>query len=200
MKNVILYSLIVLCFSLAANAQQIARHCPGSSSTATVAISRSGAIIASPCTGQPVAISGTTVINGTTIPANRTLLTTNSVTSPVTSGTYTPTLTGSVNISGTPTIDGNSRYLRVGNVCFVAGGFAAAATTLNTTSTLFISLPVPMATPLFATNASGAAMNADLGPAYIDAVSNSGGLAQVTFKNSAAGARTFRYSFAYDCQ
>lgn len=59
---------------------------------------------------------------------------------PVTSGTYTPTLTNSANLSASTSFV--FQYMRVGNVVTVSGKVEIDPTTTSTLTTLGISLPI----------------------------------------------------------
>lgn len=64
----------------------------------------------------------------------------------ISSGTYTPTLVGIQNITGTPTVSSACSWMRVGNVVTVAGRLTANSTT--TVGTSIVKIPLPIASNL----------------------------------------------------
>tara|TARA_Y100000310_G_C20701853_1_gene830735 strand:+ start:6980 stop:7555 length:576 start_codon:yes stop_codon:yes gene_type:complete len=62
-------------------------------------------------------------------------------TTPVTSGTYTPTYTGVTNVD-TIVADGDAYFMRIGSIVHVAGRMTLNSTSSGTTTELNISLPI----------------------------------------------------------
>ena len=116
-------------------------------------------------------------------------------TATVLSGTYTPTLFNTANISSSTPLQ--CQYMRVGSVVTVSGGVAVTPTLLATLTTLGISLPIA-STISAAQNLGGAANSASVASAsaaVFGDTANSRGTMQMV--SVGTGSETFYFSFTY---
>ena len=152
----------------------------------------------------PAAVVDDGTINGTTIglttpaAAKFTSLTTTTLAitqGAVISGTYTPTLTNSANLTSSTALQ--CQYMRVGSVVTVSGGVTLTPTILATLTTLGISLPIA-STISAAQQLGGAADSAAVASAsaaiFGDNVNNRATLQMVSV---GTGSETFYFSFTY---
>ncbi len=111
------------------------------------------------------------------------------------SGTYTPTLTNTANISSSAALQ--CQYMRVGNVVTVSGGVTLTPTLLATLTTLGVSLPIS-STLSAAQNLGGAANSASVASAsaavFGDTVNNRATMQMISVGNAS---ETFYFSFTY---
>lgn len=113
----------------------------------------------------------------------------------ITSGTYTPTLTNSANITSSTAL--LCQYMRVGSVVTVSGGVTLTPTLLATLTTLGVSLPVA-SNLANAENLGGAANSASVASAsaavFCDAANDRATMQMISV---GTGAETFYFSFTY---
>ena len=113
----------------------------------------------------------------------------------VISGTYTPTLTNTANLTSSTALQ--CQYMRVGSVVTVSGGVTLTPTILATLTTLGISLPIA-STISAAQQLGGAADSAAVASAsaamFGDNVNNRATLQMVSV---GTGSETFYFSFTY---
>jgi hypothetical protein len=114
-------------------------------------------------------------------------------------GTWTSTVSGQTNITGTPTLS-NARYTKIGNLVSLEGTFTATVTSSNLVTFWLFTIPF-----LSASNASGACGSAKQENLYVvGAVSDSSGSsnnqAYISFSASAqlpSGSSAFSFSYTY---
>lgn len=116
----------------------------------------------------------------------------------LTSGTYTPGLTNSANISSSSALQ--CQYMRIGSVVTVSGGVMLTPTLLATLTTLGIALPI--ASTLSATNnlggtAASSSVASNVGPVFADTSNNRATLQLISV---GTGSETFSFSFTYVVQ
>lgn len=108
------------------------------------------------------------------------------------SGSYTPTVTGPVNIAASTSFD--AQWLRVGNVVTVSGRLSATATAIGAAR---LTITLPVASNLAATEqCAGTAAGADsvAGAVFADAA---GDRAFLQYNAPDTAARNFWFSFTY---
>jgi hypothetical protein len=118
-------------------------------------------------------------------------------------GTYTPTVSGAVNITGSPTVRSHN-YMRTGSMVFVTGSLTATITTTSTDTSFNLSLPVPTANfasaydghgTLVITNSANNAKDAGVIFMNSGAQTASFSVENVTVGTGVSG--TINYSFSY---
>ncbi len=136
-----------------------------------------------------IVATGTTTLGGLTCTTLSTSL------GAITSGTYTPTLTNTANITSSTALQ--CQYMRVGNVVTVSGGVTLTPTLLATLTTLGMSLPIS-STLSAAQNLGGAADSAAVASAsaamFADTVNNRATMQMISVGNAS---ETFYLSFTY---
>lgn len=111
------------------------------------------------------------------------------------SGTYTPTLTGVTNVASTTALE--CQYLRVGSVVTVSGAVTVTPTAAaGTTTDVGISLPISsnFATAHQCGGFAGENLNAQYGPINGDTTNDR---AVLSFKAQVTSARSFYFTFTY---
>ena len=141
--------------------------------------------------GTRLVSAGTGLSGGGDLTADRTI----SLTVPTASGTYTPTLTNTANISSSSALQ--CQYMRVGNVVTVSGGVAVTPTLLATLTTLGLSLPI--ASNIGAAENLGGAANSSAVVSASAAVFGDAVNDRATFQmiSVGTGSEPFYFSFTY---
>lgn len=115
----------------------------------------------------------------------------------ITSGDWTPTLTGVANV--TSSVGLSCQWLRVGSVVFCSGGVAVTPTAATTNTSLGISLPIAPASFSNSSKLGGAAAfvtGATSAPAQI--IGDTANLrASMVFVSLSTAQHIFRFSFGY---
>lgn len=113
----------------------------------------------------------------------------------ITSGTYTPTLTNSANITSSTALQ--CQYMRVGSVVTVSGAVTLTPTLLATLTTLGISLPVVsnIGAPENLAGAADSASVASASAAVLGDATNDRATMQMI--SVGTGSETFYFSFTY---
>jgi hypothetical protein len=113
----------------------------------------------------------------------------------ITSGTYTPTLTNDLNVSGASN-DGDPQYQRIGNIVTV---FGSVSFTMTTTGNCLIGISLPIASN-FTSTTQAHGMGVSFKTVSTNAVVSSDATndrVSLSFVANAAETQTFRYSFSY---
>lgn len=113
----------------------------------------------------------------------------------VASGTYTPTASGTSNLSPAPTIY-KSQWMRVGNVVTVSGSFLADASSAATLTEMMLTLPIT--STVNGVDVAGVATSGYWGPSETASIIGSTDKALITWKSVNTSQETWTYTYTYE--